>query len=170
MNAAGTGAEAVVAQLKRLGIVIAGVDIDEDSLSGLYEEAEASNEVAIGHLLRDGLVTEPLATLPKKLIIDRVVDATPLGGRSREMLFGIARFEGANATDSTLARLVHPTMRTARRIGARLFVDEANGSVILTKTNFEGTEKVADSLVDFLAACKPAMESMPVADDFPSDV
>jgi len=178
-------------QMDRLGIGIS----DPGDLEPIFAEAQDGTERTIHHLLRDAKTTPELRDLATGLLIDFVVDASKLGASTREMLFGINRFEHTNAPGHPYEQKIPPTWR---RFGASVFCDETDGAVyafiedrpriddaqiakLMGKDRVRDFEvaqdflafhgaaanKVADSLEAFLAACEPCDDSSPANDDYP---
>jgi hypothetical protein len=160
----GDDAGPVLAQLERLGVAL---KISPEQLTTVFAEAQRTTERKIGRLLERRRVLAPVYEMATHLVVDAVVDASLLpAGRRREMLFGVNRFEHANAESGLLPRLFQEPDRV-RWIGTHLFLDETDGSVHLRPSFTEPSQKVADSLQEFLAACRRVERASPESDDYP---
>jgi hypothetical protein len=155
---------AVLAQLERLGVAL---EISPAQLTTVFAEAQRTTGRKIGRLLEKRKVSAPVFEMATHLVVDAVVDASLLpNGRRREMLFGVNRFEHTNAQSGLLPRLFKEPDQV-RWIGTHLFLDETDGSVHLRPSFAQPSQKVADSLLEFLAACRPVERASPETDDFP---
>jgi len=115
----------IAAEMERLGIGIRPKPGPEE-LEAIFAEVQDGTDRPVQHLLRDEKTTAGLRELATGLVIDFVVDASKAGGRAREMLFGINRFEETNAPGHPYEGRVPATWR---RFGASMFLDEATGAV-----------------------------------------
>ena len=148
-------------EMRRLGI---GIPDAAGDLDAIFEEAAGSTEREIRHLLRDEKVDAKLRELATGLVIDFVVDASKLGAGTREMLFGINRFEHVNAPGNPFQDKVPEAWR---RFGASVFFDEKTGA-IFAFVNEERPQLSDAQIASFMGSEPEKIRSFRQASEFSS--